>query len=60
MNQRVEALTRALCDMHNDDLNELSIDQLDRIEADLKTWASLAFVAAMAKRAAIRDEEITQ
>ena len=60
MNQRAETLTRALRDMSRDDLDELTIEQLDRLESELATWCSLAFVAAMAKRAAIRDEELTQ
>ena len=60
MNQQADTLTRALRDMSRDDLNDLTIEQLDRLEAELNTWSALAFVAAMAKRAAIRDEEITQ
>ena len=60
MNQRAETLMRALRDMSRDDLNDLTIEQLDRLESELNTWCALAFAAAMAKRAVIRDEELTQ
>ena len=56
MNHRVEDLKRALLNMSRDDLNELTIEELDRLESDLNIWAGLAFVASMSKRAAIRDE----
>ncbi len=60
MSIAVDNLQRALRDMSRGDLTDLTIEQLDRLESELSTWSALAFVAAMAKRAAIRDVEIVQ
>ena len=57
MNSRIEDLKRALINMSRDDLSELTIEELDRLESELNVWAGLAFVASISKRAAIRDEE---
>lgn len=56
MNQHVGALKDALFNLHRDDLDELTIEELDRLESDLGAWANLAMIAAMTKRAEIRDE----
>jgi len=56
MTARLQALKTALDAISRDDLDELTIEQLDSLECDLQAWASLAMVAAMTKRAAIRDE----
>lgn len=55
-NLHVQALRLALAVMSRDDLDELTIEELNRLETDLGAWANLAMVAAMTKRAAIRDE----
>ncbi|NCC41503.1 MAG: hypothetical protein EOM21_19175 [Gammaproteobacteria bacterium] len=52
----VDNLRRALAAMSRDDLDALTVEQLDRLDSDLGAWAGLAMVAAMTKRAAIRDE----
>jgi hypothetical protein len=57
-NLRIQALRLALDAMSKDDLDELTVEELDRLESDLGVWANLAMVAAMTKRAAIRDEEV--
>lgn len=57
-NLRIATLKAALAAMEKSDLDDLSIEDLDRLESDLGAWANLAMVAAMTKRAAIRDEEI--
>jgi hypothetical protein len=56
MNAATQAVTSALYALSRDDLEELSIEELDRLESDLGAWANLAMVAAMGKRAAIRDD----
>ncbi len=58
MNKTIGKLKDALFELHKDDLDELTIEELDRLESDLGAWASLAMVASINKRAAIRDEEI--
>ena len=60
MNIAVDNLRRALLAMSRDDLEELSIEELDRLESDLGAWANLSMIAAMTKRAAIRDEEVKE
>jgi hypothetical protein len=57
MTPRAEDLTRALAAITRDDLAAMDLDQLDRLEWDLNAWASLTMVAAMTKRAAMREEE---
>jgi hypothetical protein len=56
VNQHIGALKDALFNLHRDDLDELTIEQLESLECDLQAWANLAMVASMSKRAAIRDE----
>lgn len=56
MNQAVITLKSALQCLSRDDLDELTIEDLERLECDLQSWANLALVTVMAKRAAIRDE----
>ena len=57
MNAHTQNLKRALLAMSRDDLDELTIEELGSLEADLLAWANIALVARMEKRAAIRDEE---
>ena len=57
-NLRIATLKAAIAAMEKSDLDELSIEDLDRLESDLGAWSGLAMVAAINKRAAIRDEEI--
>ena len=57
MNQAILTLRSALQCLSRDDLDELSIEELDRIESDLSAWANIFMVAAMGRRAGMRDEE---
>jgi hypothetical protein len=57
MNARIETLANALEDLSSEDLEELSIQELDRLECDLQAWGGMAMVAAMTKRAALGEEE---
>ena len=57
-NLRIATLKAALTAMEKADLDEMTIEDLDRLESDLGAWSGLAMVAAIGKRAAIRDEEI--
>ncbi len=56
MNQAVGKLKDVLFDLHQDDLDDLTIEELGSLEADLLAWANFALVVRMKKRAAIRDE----
>jgi len=56
MNAAIGALKDALFNLHKSDLDELTIEELDRLESDLGAWSGIAMVVAMTKRAAIRDE----
>lgn len=52
----ISDVQQALNRLSRDDLDALTIEELKRLESDLQAWANLAMVAAMTKRAAIRDE----
>ena len=53
----ITALRQALNEVSKNDLDTMTVGELKSLEADLLAWANLAMVAAMTKRAAIREEE---
>lgn len=56
-NLRIATLKAALAAIEKSDLDELLIEELDKLESDLGAWSGLAMVTAINKRAAIRDED---
>ena len=56
MNTPVETLRSALQCLSRDDLDELTVEELDRLECDLQAWANIVMVKSMGKRFAAKDE----
>jgi len=54
--QPILTLKSALQCLSRDDLEDMTIEEIDSLEADLSAWANIAMVTAMTKRAGMRDE----
>ena len=55
--QPIITLRSALQCLSRDDFADMTIEEIDSLEADLSAWANIAMVTAMTKRASIREEE---
>jgi hypothetical protein len=56
MNQAIVNLRSALQCLSRDDLRELTVEEIERLECDLSAWAGIASVEAISKRFAAKDE----
>jgi hypothetical protein len=56
MNTPVETLRSALQCLSRDDLDDLTVEELDRLECDLQAWANIVMVKSMDRRIAARGE----
>ena len=56
MNTAVLDLQAALNRLHRDDIAELTIEQIERLEVDLSAWTGIAIGIEMEKRMAAQNE----
>ena len=56
MNVPIQTLRSALQCLSRDDLDDLTVEELDRLECELQSWANIVMVKSMDKRIAARGE----
>ena len=56
MNTAIVALRAALNNLHRDDLAELTVEQLERLEIDMSAWTGIMIGVEMEKRVAAQSE----
>ena len=56
MNAAIVALRAALNNLHRDDLAEMTVEQLERLEVDMSAWTGIMIGVEMEKRMAAQNE----